>query len=973
MSNLFTIPSDQCFVSRLAQGLWERVDGDPMALAEITVYLPTRRACRHLRESFLQITEARATLLPRMLPLGDVDEDDLDFSSMGALDDLLPAIPPLRRQMLLIKCIKQKDPALPLEQAASLAGALAALLDQVQTENCDLKDLKQLVPDDYSQHWQETLEFLEIILKVWPAVLEAEGCMDPADRRCQVLQKQTEAWLTHPPHAPIIAAGSTGSHPAVGKLMAAIATLPQGEVILPALDLSLDEDAWQAIEDTHPQFTMKQWLARSEFERQDVALWDGCESGLKPRVRLLQESMRPAAVTETWQDLNNDVIPLEAFDGLEALELSLAREEADVIALRLRAALEEKGKTAALVTPDRALASRVAAALERWGIQANDSAGSPLDQWSVGSFLISVIKVVEPEASPVDALSLLKHPLAAMGLGPKKCRRYARLIEMKCWRGVRPQGGWQGAANALEKAEPECSAWLGDIAKTFAPLTNNWFEQRSLEDWMDAHLLAAESFAGTDEETGAQKLWRGEDGEAAVAWLDEWRSAGLDLDPLSGAEYAALFTAFIRQVQVRPKYGQHPRISLLGPLEARLIHHDLIILGGLNEAVWPPAPAVDPWLSRPMKKAFGVPTPERRIGLSAHDFVQLTASSNVLLTRALRTGGSPTVPSRFWLQVDAVIQAAGYEPKDVLAPQELWRDWAALLDVANAQCPFAPPCPTPPVEARPNSLRVTEISTWMRNPYAIYAKHILKLKKLDDLDAEVSAADFGTVIHKALEDFVRATMTRWPENALDELLKSGQAAFAPFADRPQIIAFWWPRFEQMAKWFVSHEEKQRAIGVKPVAVETDATLNVADGAFTIRGRVDRIDRLADGSVSIVDYKTGAAPSEASVLAGYEPQLSLMAMMAAAGAFENLAAADIGALEYWAVGQRDDKDKIRSLTKDIHGQIKKAQSGLEQLVKAFADPTTPYEAEPKPKQSPRYNDYAHLSRMEEWGRTESGGS
>lgn len=973
MSNLYTIPSSACFVSTLADGLWKRAHGDPMALASMVVYLPTRRACRHLREAFLRVTGANAALLPRMQPLGDVDEDDLDFMHMGALDDLLSAIPPLRRQMLLTKCVRQKDPDLPLEQAVSLAGSLAALLDQAQTEGCAFERLSELVPENYAQHWQDTLAFLDILHVVWPVVLKAQGCMDPAERRNHVLQKQAEAWTQSPPDFPIIAAGSTGSHPAVGQLMAVIADLPQGEVILPGLDLSLDEEAWQDVDETHPQFTMKQWLTRSELKRSDVDMWADCSPDSSGREKLLQEAMRPASVTDGWQDLNKDVLPKSAFDGMACLTLEHHREEADVIALRLRAALETKGQTAALISSDRALTARVAAALGRWGIVANDSAGTPLNQWPVGSFLLAVLQASVPDVSPVSALTLLKHPLASAGVATSLCRKYARQTEMKTWRGVRPKGSWLGAAEHMEEDNPECALWLKGISEKFSHVTDNWFEPQSLDVWLTAHLSLTEALAATDDASGGSVLWRNEDGEAAVAWLGDLRSAAQDMDALTGAEYAALLTALMRQVPVRPSYGAHPRLSLLGPLEARLLHHDFVILGGLNEATWPPAPPIDPWLSRPMKKAFGLPAPERRIGLSAHDFVQLVASADVLLTRAQRVGGSPTVPSRFWLQIEAVTQAAGHVTEECLTPSQPWREWAQALDEPNSFNPIDPPRPMPPVEARPNSLRATEISAWMRNPYAIYAKHILKLRKLDEIDAEVSAADFGTVIHSALEVFIKTTQKAWPEDPLALLLEKGQEAFAPFIDRPQVMAFWWPRFESMASWFVSHEEERRALGIKPALVEGDATLSLLNDAFFVRGRVDRIDKLADGALAIIDYKTGQTPSEAEVLSGYEPQLSLMALMAEAGAFDGLAPSDIGALDYWALTQRKDKDKVKSFKKDIEGQMVKAKKGLEHLVQTFSDPQTPYEAEPKPKYSPRYNDYTHLARLAEWGRVKGGGS
>ncbi|MGE4352045.1 MAG: double-strand break repair protein AddB, partial [Bdellovibrionales bacterium] len=647
------------------------------------------------------------------------------------------------------------------------------------------------------------------------------------------------------------------------------------------------------------------------------------------------------------------------------------REEADVIALRLRAVLEEDGKTAALVTPDRALAARVSAALGRWGIVANDSAGTPLSAWPVGSFLIHLLQAAAPDASPVDFLSFLKHPLAAVGGEPAECRRLARLAEVAVWRGVRRAGGWRGAAAALQAERPALAAWVEGIGNRFEIFSAGWGKVRPLVEWIDAHLALAEAMAATIEGTGAARLWVGAAGEAAVAWLDEWRQASRDFPGVTGAAYAALFEAMCGDVPVRPAYGAHPRLSILGPLEARLLHHDVVILGGLNEGTWPPAPAVDPWLSRPMKRDFGLPLPERRVGQSAHDFVQMVCSPTVVLTRAGRVGGSPSVPSRFLMQIETVRQAAALElgPNDAQA----WRSWARLLDQPDGSTTMDPPRPCPPVAARPTSLRVTEISTWVRNPYAIYARHVLKLNALEPIDADVTAAEHGTAIHAALESFVRASMQGWPELPLAGLLEEGRKAFAPFMDRPQVAAFWWPRFERIAQWFVAFEEERRARGVRPLAVEGAGEMVVADGALKLRGRLDRVDALPEGGVEIIDYKTGGVPAKGEVLAGIEPQLPLLALMVQAGCVQGVRAQEVTALSYWKLQEKDEKKKITTYADDLDGQGQKAQDGLAALCRAFADPATPYEVAPKPKWTPRFDDYAHLARMAEWGRVKEGES
>ena len=679
-ARLYTIPPDTGFVDALTRRLIREAGGDMLALSKSLILLPTRRACRHLREAFLEHIEGQAALLPRMQPLGDQDEDEFYFTE-GA-DPLLlipPAISPLRRQLLLARLIRRKDASMPLDQAVQLAEALGLFLDQVQTEQCSFDRLADLVQkQDLAEHWQETVAFLDILTGAWPQVLAEEGCIDPADRRNRLLQRQAALWQETPPDYPVIAAGSTGSMKATAALLKTIAGLPQGIVVLPGLDQNLDEEAWQAIGETHPQFGMKDLLEKCGVARADVQLFDD-HGPLSPRVHLLHEIMRPAKVTEAWRRLRPLDIPADAVDGLIRLDLDHQQHEAQTIALCLREALEKPDQCAVLVTPDRDLAERVSLALARWGIVANDSAGASLATQPTGAFLMGVLEAADPAAGAVDYLGLWKHPLTACGVDPAECRAAARHTERIFWR----------------HTKPEPTEQLAMFQAILQPLRALWNKEASLVQWLRAHIHVAESLAATDTASGMERLWQGDAGETAAEWLNDWQNAAAGFPDLSGEEYTALFKDLLRAVAVRPSHGQHPRIRILGPLEARLIKADLVILGGLNEGTWPPEAVVDPWMSRPMKRDFGLSLPERRIGLAAHDFVQLAAAGRTILTRARRAGNSPTVPSRFLLQLDTVLQALGY--RDALASPDPWNLWAQLLDAPEPEDirPCEPPAPRP--------------------------------------------------------------------------------------------------------------------------------------------------------------------------------------------------------------------------------------------------------------------------------------
>lgn len=985
MTNLFTLPPSLPFVDALAAGVLDQVGGDPLALSQATILLPTARAKRSLREAFLRRSEGKVALLPRISSLNDVDEEELSLRLEGLAGgagglDLAPAISPLRRQLLLTRLVTQvPDFTATIPQAARLAKELGKLIDQVQTEGLDFARLADLVPEDYAGHWQKTLTFLKIVTEHWPAMLAAEGCVDPAADRNARLAALARAFQASPPAGPVVAAGSTGSIPATADLLAVIARLPRGAVVLPGLDEEMDAASWEALDPAHPQFGLKALLDRLGVRREEVRPWpvpaDVVPRSPASRGRLLAEALRPADTTEAWRDL--DSLPGDALDGLFRIDAPTPQEEAGTIALVLRQVLETPRQTAALVTPDRDLARRVAMELRRWGVEVDDSAGRPLSATPVGSFLrLLADAAVDP--SPVRWLSLLKHPLAAGGLEPARFRRHARALERAIFRGPRPPAGLEGLRHAVTTAEDrafathgereELLAFLDGLAGRLGPLLEAMRgEELPLADWVELHGAAAEALAGTDKEHGALRLWAGDDGEAAARFLRDAKDAADGFPALSGTNYAGMLEVLLGGQVVRPRFGLHPRLHILGLLEARLQQFDVMVLGGLNEGTWPPAPPADPWMSRPMRQSFGLPAPERQVGQAAHDFAQAAGAPLVVLARSERVEGTPTVPSRWLLRLDTVLDKAGRLPA-LTAEAGEWLALQRALDWPEAVRPCPAPAPTPPVSARPRRLSVTQVEAWMRDPYAVYAKHVLGLSALDPIDADPGAAERGQVLHAALDAFVRKFPDKIPPNARAELLACGREAFGPLLDQPGVYAFWWPRFEKVADWFLALEEQRRAAKVMPLATEVKGQLVIDGpaGPFTLTAKADRLDRLPDGRLSILDYKTGTPPSAKEVRLGKAPQLPLEALIAEAGGFEAMPAAKVGALEFWQLSGGDPAGKVHDLSKDDPSTLaEEARDGLAALVALFDDPATPYRSQPRPGWAPRYTDYAHLARVAEW--------
>lgn len=982
MGAVYTIDAGVPFLDALAAGLMARAGGDPLALARLTVLLPTRRAARSLAEAFLRQGDGQPLLLPRLVPVGDIDADELAILADETADDetldLPPAMPELKRRLLLAQLVLRWGEArgtgpVTAAPAVPLAAELARFLDEVAAEGCGLANLDRLVPEEHAKHWQQVVQFLGIVSQHWPQALAEAGCLDAAERRNRVLARQAEAWRARPPADPVVAAGITGGVPAVADLVAAVASLPNGVVVLPGLDRETDTTEWEAIADdpTHPQHLLARLLARLAVAPGSVVTWPapGMARGRPERMALLRTALAPASRSHRWAILRG--LPAGATEGIARIDSPGPQEEATTIALLMRRQLETPAATAALVTPDRDLARRVAAELRRWDIAVDDSAGTPLAKTPPGAFLRLLLACVAEDFAPLPLLALLKHPLAAGGLPPATFRELTRRLEIAALRGPRPGAGIEGLGEVVVGTR-ELGDHVRRIGATLAPLTAALAADNiELAALVQAHIRAAEALAASGDESGDRRLWREPAGEAAALWLNELLGAAREFPKLAGADYPALFEALIAAPVVRPPYGRHPRLSIWGLLEARLQQADLVILGGLNESVWPVRADSDPWLSRPMRRDFGLPPPEQRIGRAAHDFAQSLAARAVVLTRAARVEGNPTVPSRWLLRLETALRAAGLDPK---LPGDFAVDgpplaWQMRLDDPGRVERAKPPEPRPPLAARPRQLSVTEIETWLRDPYAIYARHVLRLRPLDPIDADPGAADRGTFIHDALDLFLREFPRDMPEDAEERLIAIGRECFGEALQHPNVHAFWWPRFERIAGWVVETERERRALVVQSFGEITGTlTLPAKGGPFTLSGKADRIDRRGDGDLDIIDYKTGGLPQKNEVESGYAPQLALEAAIAAAGGFPGVPAAPVAALIHWRLTGRDPAGEAR---KDVDGAAEvaaraaAARDGLQRLIAAFDDPATPYRAWPQPEKRPRYSDYAHLARVAEW--------
>lgn len=1070
---LLSIPAHLPFLDQLAARWMQAAGYDREAMGEGLIVLPGRRAARALTEAFLRRMDGGAMLLPRILPIGALDEAELSLSLVmpgggvpegQGLDplDLPPAVGGMTRQAALTRLVLQAEGAFgtrpTLDQAWPLAGALATLMDEAEWAGVSLSErLPGAVQDDFAQHWQIILRFLEIITEQWPVWLASQGLMNPVARQVALLRAQAALWrgmAARGDEGRLWAAGFTHAMAPTAEALAAVLACPGGRVILPGLDMNMPDAVFDTLPDSHPQAGLARLLAALGHGRAQVRVWDRAQEPLRATVpavpvragmagtgggeadeaetarraarsAVLSRVMLPATALDDWVLREGEgtaagsptQVAEALLPGVVRISAQDEQEEALAISMIMRDAIAHEGRTVALITPDRVLASRVVTELARWGVLADDSAGMALADTPGAVLLRLIARLVESRFAPVALLSVLKHPLVACGLPPGVCRASARLLERQVLRGPAPAPGFAALRAAVadtlarQQAHERAQVEGGQEAdRPFGPEPLEAFMHR-LETCLEPVLAwqadeagaamadaghrasvpvllaglveAAERLACTDSEDAAARLWRGEDGNLLATRLSELMLAADILPTQPPAVLDGLLGAVLAQDRAARRgdpAGLHPRVLVWGLFEARLQTAHTVILGGLCEGVWPATADAGPWMSRPMRQKVGLPSPEEAVGQSAHDFVSAAvAAHTVVLSCPRRREGAPVVPARWLTRLDAFL--AG---RRVSLPTHPVLDWLHGLDQPQgAAQPVLPPRPCPPLALRPRRLSVTEIETWMRDPYAIYARHILRLNPMPELEEAADASDYGMIVHDALERWVRTHGVSWPPDAQARLHALFVESLAARRPRPALRAWWEPRLARIAGWVAQAETRRRAES-PPRAIWTELRGRVLvpdapGGAFTLTGRADRIEVGPDGRVSVLDYKTGVLPSARDVLAGWSPQLPLEAAMILRGGFAGVTLAGeaeeaggiMDGLIYWRLtGGAEAGEEVAITPKEAEGLSALAEqtwlSLIERIV-AYDDPAQPYLSHPHPGQEPRFADYARLARVPEWSQ------
>lgn len=972
---VWSIAAHRGFADALVAGLIPRYREDRFGLARLTLLLPSQRAIRTVTEAFIRAS-GQGLLLPRMAVVGDLDLDETLgplLDPIGAGLDIPEAVDPVWRLLRLAQILRQvlggdaPGAAALLRQARGLAQGMDRLLVEGIHPEQLLDEAVVGIASDLSVHWIENTRIFASVFAIWQAELDALGRIDAPERRNRLLDHAAQTWRTRPPSHPVIAAGVTSASPAVAKLLRTVADMPDGGVILPDLDLALDADVWEALGSaggpdgavfdrgdvvTHPQYHLKLLLNRMGIARGEVQPWH--RAGLSPappeRSRAISNLFLPPEASAAW-------VSLEAKDrrlsGVRVMEAAHPEEEAQAIAVLVREALAEPERRVAVITPDRSLAARIVAHLGRWNIIADDTAGRPLPQTAAGRVLLQLAEVVAERVAPVALVALLGHPLVQAGDKRPAWLERVRQLDLVL-RGPRPGPGLPATRQAVEKFEkrfPGLTDWWSGVEDLLFPLV-------SLEGALplDAALVA---LADAGEALCGAGMWAQSDGRCLSQFVERWReAAGNGPSMVDCADLPALLRDAMDEISVRPPYGGHPRLAIYGLLEARMSRADLVICGGLTEGTWPGNPAPDPLLAPPILRALGIPGADFRIGLSAHDLAAALGAPEVVLSFAHRDATGPAIPSRFLLRIQAMLG-------EQLRTENRAIDLAKALGDAAPAPAYPRPEPMPTAEQRRVPIAVTALDRLRGDPYQFYASAILDLRSLDPIDADPTPAWKGTAVHDVLKAWHEAG------GMPGELVPLAERMFDEMSAHPFMRTMWKPRLINALHWIEEETDRLNGEGREVLSVEQKGEI-VVDG-IRIHGRADRIDKLADGSLGVVDYKTGMPPSGKMVEQGFALQLGLLGLIAQGGGIDGVAGVPTR-FEYWSLGRNKErgfgymkspvKENARQSGIPLDDFLPETDRFLREAIARWLLGDEPFTARLNPD-LPGYADYDQLMRLDEW--------
>lgn len=972
--NLFNVPVYCNFLKSVLDFTMERAD-DGLSLSKITILLPSRRSCNELKRLFLENSSDGAVILPNIRAIGDIDYDDIllkniDLENLDEIETISINTSRIKYKILLIKELlkwasssnKTLFKNITVEQASNLSLELEKFLNEVQKNGLQLDNLDQIVDDEYSQHWQEILDFLGVFGKKWTDFTLKNNIISTIDYKTKMIEFNARYFEKNRPNNPIIIAGVNGNIKSTCGLIQSLMQYDNCHYIFKGLDTLLNEEEWQSINEFHPQFYNKQLLEKClGADRTNVKdiIFEKNIVANRNIEKIITYSMLPYKYTYKWQD--KLAIEANFFENISKIECDDIMDELKIISYITKYNFEETSSTIAIIVSNENFANQLEIELRGLNVSVNNAFGNNISRTEVVKFLFLMLDTIRSNFEPIALLSLLKHNFSLFGYEKDRFEWLTFLLEENILRGAGNLGAEGIGKRINDLNNPELKEFWNRIFNSLNALFNGLEIQDkkdNLQKILKQHLEIAEKIASNDEIEGNNVFWNNsENGVELLNFFNDMIIDSVEYGTVKTIdEYSYLLNYLIAENSYSDRYSIHPMVSIISPQEARLINYDLVIVANLNDGEFPPHIPTDPWMSRSMRKSFGLPNRDEIIGSFASDFSQYLGNSQVILTRSLKNNGVPNVKSKYLMRLETFLECQGGLR---IKNDEKWKLILEKYNNVDRIISIARPKPTPPLELRPRELYATKIEKLMNNPYDIYAEKILKLKKKDDFYEDRDFAFFGSAVHEALENYIKNYDDLDKTKLYDTLMEYGKNSFNRYFTEESTREIFFIRFSNIAAWFIEQDENIRRQGYK-VFAEKERKLYIQDLDFTVSAKVDRIEESNVGSINICDYKTGSKISNSDVIAGKKPQLTIEAIIL------EKEGKSVDNLVYWYIKGKGSESK-QEIKADIGELTENAEDGLRRLIAHFNMYENSYIATSYDLNSSGYtSDYKHLSRVDEWG-------
>lgn len=942
--NLINIAPNQHFFATLSDLLSQNFGNE---IANLTILLPNHRSCREFEQTFVKKHDKNSIILPKIKAISDISfEDFFDFlpndTILEMIDELIDIhlISGIDYLLFLGQKIRQLDVFgynIDANQSLIIASQLENLFDEIEKNDIDIGKLHDIDDSNLSLHRQITLDFLKSFHVQIKNSLIRDNIFFNSSYQNFIINKFIEALNRYGTKNPIIIAGSTGSLSVGKKLIQAIAAQQNCLAVIYGFDHSLATLNAQY----HPNFLLNQLVEFLEINPASIQTYQGQNQlCTQSRSDFIKYCMLTHDQSHQWQDLDSKLnvieIAQDLSDNFTLIEAKDEKEEAKLIAL----ALYDASNASVIVNNDK-LATLLKYELENLGLQYNDSRNISILNSKIICFILSLLQLIENDFAAYDLLSLIKNPLFKDHANP-----IIFDLEKKILRQERSETGLQGIKTKLKTVnDAKITAFFDDLCRDLSALTQ-------LSHHINIASYSQQLIASVEKLTNQtwHSLLQTQDGQVEIFELFE-KLKKQDFFMINSQNPLQIFRTIFSKASYYMMSDANAAIQILSPVEARLVNRDLVIIASLNEGDFPEIESQN-WLGKKIRKDLGVDKKLVKIGQNAYDFSHYLHNKKVILSRSLVKNNAVSICSPFLLKFKALCQKANIA---LNSGQNLKQQLLCMQECEQIIASRANP--KPPQHLRPKTLAITDIAKLRSDPYAIYAKKILKLKELQKIDYETGFAEFGSFIHKILEEYVKAPQAK------ELFIKKAQKIFEDYFTSIQAQLTWWPKFENIFDNFIQTEEK-----FSYLKNYTEIPAHIVINNITLRGKIDRAALNQNNAIDIYDYKTGQISSIKSVISGDDPQLTISALMIIEGLIEiDMKNYDnIASINYWklSLSNQSDITTICKKSDELQILINAAKSGLEKLFSYFENEENGYISAPKLKQYKK-NEYHHLARIDEW--------